>query len=94
MSTSMVITNLRLPKTEYIQMKILAANAGVSVNEYIRKAVKQSAVQKMMAVETVPQKSTVSSFYDDMLKLAKSAPHVKVYDVSDDDAIIYNIYDE
>ena len=89
----MVVTNVRMPTSEYRQLKSLAASAGISVNEYIRTTIKSSTMRKIMAVDEKLQLDTIDSFYTDMLALAKSVPNVKVYDVSDDDAIIYGIYD-
>lgn len=93
MKQQMVVTNLRMPQSEYTQMKISAASAGVSVNEYIRRIVKYSAMEKMFATKISPDKSVITSFYDDMLKLAQSVPNIRHYDVSDDDAIIYGVYE-
>lgn len=39
MTDSMVITNLRLPRSEWIIVRSLAAEEGVSVNEFIRKMI-------------------------------------------------------
>lgn len=36
MNKPIVTTNLRLPYTEWLQIKTMAAEAGISVNEYIR----------------------------------------------------------
>jgi len=93
MNTQMVVSNIRMPKAEYMQMKMLAASTGVSVNEYIRRAVRQSASRSMFVGEDKLMQATIASFYDDMLELANSVPHVQVYDVSDEDAVIYGIYD-
>jgi hypothetical protein len=93
MNQPMVVTNLRLPTSEYQQLKIAAGESGMSVNQYIRNIVKSTTVQKMMAVTDKEIPDNSRAFYDDMLALANSVPNVKVYDTSDDDAIIYGIYD-
>ena len=89
----MIVTNVRMPQGEYRQLKSLAASDGVSVNEYIRTTVKSATMRKIMAVDEKLPHDKLDAFYTEMLALAKSVPHVKVYDVSDDDAIIYGIYD-
>lgn len=93
MKQPMVVTNLRIPTPEYQQLKMAANDSGMSVNQYIRTMVKSTAVQKMMAVTEDKVPDTTQAFYDDMLALANAVPNVKAYDVSDDDAIIYGVYE-
>ncbi|MEK7565842.1 MAG: hypothetical protein AAB506_02255 [Patescibacteria group bacterium] len=39
MIDSMVVTNLRLPRSEWIMVRSLAAEAGISVNEFVRRMI-------------------------------------------------------
>lgn len=89
----MVVSNIRMPQSEYRQLKSLAASAGVSINEYIRTTIKSTAMKKIMAVDQKLKTDRIDGFYKDMLELANSVPNIKVHDVTDEDAVIYGIYD-
>lgn len=93
MNQPIVVTNIRIPQSEYRQIKSVAASMGVSVNEYIRKNLQNSVMEDMMAVDKKTEREQIDDFYKEMLDLAHSVPDVKVYDVSDDDAVIYGVYD-
>jgi len=51
MKQNMVVTNLRVPKTDWLQIRVLAAEAGMSVNEYINFLIKDISLKKELAEE-------------------------------------------
>lgn len=51
MKQNIVVTNLRIPRTDWLQIRALAAEVGMSVNEYINFLIKDSSLRKELAEE-------------------------------------------
>lgn len=48
MKQPMVVTNLRMPQAEYLSVKAMAGELGMSVNEYVSVILKVTGRQRMM----------------------------------------------
>lgn len=80
MSKQMVVTNLRVPSEEWNQLKAIAAEQGMSANEYI------NFLMRNVISPATPWKYKVGGIWD-LPKLAIKAK--KRGDLSHDDKIIY-----
>ncbi len=85
----MVVTNLRLPADEYQQMRIIAAEKGISVNQYIRDSLEKIGLYQQLGIAPDKKKKTTRKKLSiwDLPKLAKlkDAP----MGLSEEDQIIY-----
>jgi hypothetical protein len=93
MKANMVTTNLRLPKEDLIQYKILAAELDISFNEFVQRVLRQVEV---MDREKLKQELTQSYQDDSFWKLGKimtKSDITHAYDLSEEDKIIYGITD-
>ena len=80
MSKQMVVTNLRVPREEWNQLKAIAAERGMSANEYI------NFLMRNVISPATSWKYKAGGIWD-MPKLAKRA--IKRGELSRDDKIIY-----
>ncbi|MEK7577740.1 MAG: hypothetical protein AAB492_03960 [Patescibacteria group bacterium] len=91
MKQSMVVTNLRMPRSDYLQVKAMAGELGMSVNEYIHTLVTSSATKRSMAKDNQPTRTEKRHvFFDAMLAISKMKNTGKKYELSEDDKIIYD----
>lgn len=82
----MVVTNLRLPRSDWLEIKTVAAEAGMSINEYIRFMVRGlSNVSQLVGGWVKPKKNHPTIW--DLPKLAKGKS--KPMGLSPDDILIY-----
>jgi len=81
MNSKMVVTNLRVSRADWLQLKVLAAEEGMSVNEYVNFMLQDYAKKKEF-----PRKANRRSFYD-LLEIAKIKD--KPMGLSKDDEVIY-----
>lgn len=86
MNQPMVVTNIRMPQSDYRQMKALAGELGISVNEYIHIMVKND-TKKRQNKKT----KKLISFYDAMENLAQTPTIGTPMGLSEDDEIIYSV---
>jgi len=93
MNISMVVTNVRMPQEDYLQVKAMAAELGISVNQYIHSVVVGSATQRMMRDTKRTRRVKHQSFYEAMLALALSVSKTKKkpLGLSEEDEVIYGI---
>jgi hypothetical protein len=88
MITNIVTTNLRIPEVDMTLVRTIAASRGISVNDYIKQAIKLTTVKDQLgALEIAPQKTV----YDLLFKLAnrkRTKSKIK-FELSDEDKVIY-----
>lgn len=91
MSKNIVVTNLRVEKNLWLQIKQLAIESGMSANEYINFITKQ-AVSKASLGQSKPKKAKKrKSIYDALLSLSKRKYKNKPMGLSEDDQVIYGV---
>ncbi len=90
MATNMVITNLRVPDYNWLELKTLAAGQGISVNEYLNILIDKYAVKQAVApdvqVGKVKRKNIWAALRDLSGTIVTNKPLGKL---SEDDKIIY-----
>ncbi|MBI2616667.1 toxin-antitoxin system HicB family antitoxin [Candidatus Gottesmanbacteria bacterium] len=91
MNTSMIVTNIRMPKQIYTKVKTLAAEKGISFNQYINQLVAEKTRLKQLGLDKKPLKRNQYPSLWDLAKLAKLPS--KPMGASKDDKIIYGIDD-
>ena len=93
MKTAMVTTNLRLPKEDLVQYKVLAAELNISFNEFVQRVLKQLEKMDITSMkQQFSQKYENDSFWQ-LGKMVKKEDVSREYDLSEDDKIIYGIND-
>ena len=86
-----IVTNLRIDENDWLQVKTLAAELGMSFNEYTNYSL-QNTISK--AQFGYPKKSVIKkrkSIYDLLPTLLKGKHPQKEFELSEDDKIIYGI---
>lgn len=88
MNDPIVVTNLRIPKSDLLQVRIRAAELGISANEYIKRLIQNESIHTLL----VPAHDKRT---DPIWHLPKSVMQLKnkeqPYELSEDDKIIYGI---
>lgn len=84
MGQPMVVTNVRMPQSDYRQIKSIAGELGISVNEYIHTTAK-NAVKKRQANKD----KKINNFYEAMEALIHTPTKGKPMGLSKEDEIIY-----
>lgn len=82
----MITTNLRIPKHEWLQIRAIAAEKGLSANEYIRRLIKKRSVREMIAIE---EEEYENAPIWDLPYVMKGADR-KPMGASEDDQLIYD----
>ncbi|KKQ77623.1 MAG: hypothetical protein US99_C0037G0003 [Candidatus Daviesbacteria bacterium GW2011_GWF2_38_6] len=86
-----IVTNLRIDENDWLQVKTVAAELGMSVNEYINYLL-QNIVPK--AQFGYPKKSKIrkrKSIYDLLPVLLQGKHKKEGFELSEDDKIIYGV---
>jgi predicted DNA-binding ribbon-helix-helix protein len=86
MTDSMVVTNLRLPYADWLQVKAMAAESGVSVNDYIRSIVQAASNLRQLVADWVAPRQKAVSIWD-LPQLARGRD--KPMGLSPNDELIY-----
>ncbi len=86
MKTKKIVTNLRMDEFDWIQVKSMAAEAGISVNEYINEIIKEETTRRELAVSSQTREKKLSVW--DLPKLAKMKD--KPMGLSAEDELIYS----
>lgn len=86
----MIVTNLRIPKSDWLQMRALAGEAQMSVNEYVSTIINavSKARQLSVSVKNVPLKPLKHDPIWDWSKIAKKLK-IRPMGLSSDDEAIY-----
>ena len=71
MKQPMVVTNLRMPQSEYLQIKSIAGELGMSVNEYMSFCAKDSDKRRMMMRKDMPKENTQETIFEAFERIAK-----------------------
>lgn len=80
-----IVTNLRIDENDWLQVKTVAAEFGMSVNEYINYLIRDLSTKLEL---TIPSKNPP------LLKLSEISKKIKpkpMGELSDDDKIIYGL---
>lgn len=88
MNKNIVVTNLRIDKEIWLQMKVQASEMGISVNEYIIQIVQEASAKKELALDKKGARLKTRSIWD-LPKLAKMKD--KPMGLSEEDEIIYGV---
>jgi len=88
MKQPMVVTNLRMPRSDYLQVKAMAGELGMSVNEYINSIIKDTTRTRMMKKDVSPrhQNESILEAFDRIAKISG-----KPMGWSKEDEAIYSI---
>lgn len=87
MIPNIVTTNLRIPEVDITLVRTIAASRGISVNEYIKQAIKLTTVRDQLGVLEEKPKESV---YDFLLEFAnRKKSKSKKLELSDEDKVIY-----
>lgn len=87
-ANSMVVTNLRLPYADWLQVKTVAAEEGLSINEYINRAITFVTKAQSLVANLFVDTSRGNDPIWDLPKLAKMK-NKPMGDLSEEDKIIY-----
>jgi len=81
--TQTIVTNLRMDKPDWLQIKAMAGEMGMSMNKYINYLIRKVTTKEMLGVKKDVQRASIW----DLPKLAKmkNAPG----ELSEEDEIIY-----
>lgn len=82
MNGKMVITNLRINRNDWLQLKVMAAEEGMSINEYVN-----FMIQYYAKIKSFPKKTDNKSSFWGLTRFAKIKD--KPMGMSKDDEIIY-----
>lgn len=86
MNQTMVVTNIRLPQEDYRQIKAVASQLGMSINEYIHVTVKEGTKNRQIR----PAKK-LKSVYEAFRELAMVKTKGKPMGWSKEDEAIYSV---
>ena len=87
----MVVTNLRMEEQNYLMVKTLAAEVGLSVNEYVNNLIADTAGEIQLGIKSKHRSKSMERFWDipNICKGKKLRPESKYF--SSDDKAIYGI---
>jgi len=85
MAYKKVVTNLRLDYNDWLQIKTMAAELGLSVNEYINRLIMRKSAEQSLALDSKPTHARYSIW--DLPKLAKMSS--EPMGLSEEDKEIY-----
>ncbi|MBU0569323.1 hypothetical protein KKB40_00900 [Patescibacteria group bacterium] len=87
MNQKIVVTNLRIPEDEWLQVKVMAAELGISANEYVSRMIKISSVKRQLVQES---KSKDSPYFP-LCELINKPYKRKPMSMSKEDKAIYDL---
>ena len=91
MNSKMIVTNLRMKEENWLQVKSVAADMGMSVNEYLNYITQNETSKAMFRKPVKKLRKTKKSIFDALLTLANDKSPNKPMGSSDEDDIIYDI---
>lgn len=89
MKSDIVTTNLRIPREELTKIRILAAETGMSTNEFIRQSLNNISKRVGLGIKT--EKPDKISIWDLVHVMQNTKSSGKKYELSKEDQIIYEI---
>lgn len=89
MKREMIVSNIRIPKNDWLQVKAAAAELGMSINQYINYVIERFAIMNELSKESTGVKRKHSSIWD----LPKNSKQIKTkpLGLSKEDKEIYGI---
>lgn len=88
MNDPIVVTNLRLPRSDWLEIKTIASEQGMSFNQYVRSLIRNmGSAQELIGTWTSPTKRRTGKNIWDLPELAKMKR--KPMGLSPDDDLIY-----
>ena len=88
MKQKMIVTNLRIPEPDWLQVKAIAAEQGVSANEYINDLIRMAPIQIPSRMRK--KRAQKMSIYDALIKISKMPNNpIPGDELSEEDKIIY-----
>lgn len=88
MASKIVVSNVRFPEDEWLQLKTAAFSMGISVNEYMRYLFRTEAIKNVTGVKRIDFKA---SGYDALEKFINRKMTGKPMGASEEDKAIYDI---
>lgn len=90
----MIVTNLRIEENNWIQVKTIAVELGMSVNEYVNHLLQNTVSKAQFGYPKKTKTKNRKSFYDLLSSMGKvSSKDYKTggHELSNDDKIIYGV---
>lgn len=90
----MIVANLRIPENDWIGVKTIAGELGMSVNEYINHLLQNTVSKAQFGYPKKTKTKKRKSFYDLLSSMEKAGNKDYKrgkYELSDDDKIIYGV---
>ena len=90
----MVVSNIRMPESDWLQVKATASEMGMSINEYLNRLSMDFTKMKFFGYkESIRRKIQVrkKNIYKELIEFAKTPYKSKPMNLSADDKIIYGI---
>jgi len=88
--SKVIVSNVRLPEDEWLQLKTAAASMGMSINEYIRYLFQMDAIRSVTGVRKTKTKVKGYAALEELIDFA-SKTRGKPMRASEDDKVIYDI---
>lgn len=86
-----IVTNLRIDENDLLQVKVIASELGMSVNEYINYLVQNITSKAQFGYPKEAKIKKTKSIYDLLPHLLEIKRKEKTFELSEDDKIIYGI---
>lgn len=93
MNQKMVVTNLRMEEVNYLAVKALAGEAGMSVNEYVNTIVWEYSGKKQLGIKPEKKSRRNRKSFWDIYKIMEGKTREGM-GASEDDKLIYGIKDD
>lgn len=89
MITNIITTNLRIPEVDMMLVRTIAASRGISVNEYIKQAIKETTVRDQLGFFKKKPQKTVYDFLFEFANRKQNKKSKIKFELSDEDKAIY-----
>lgn len=86
--SKVIVSNVRLPEDEWLQLKAAAASMGKSVNEYIRYLSRTETIKNITGIKKIDSKARG---YEALEKFINRKIKGKPMGASEEDKIIYDV---
>ena len=74
MKGKIIVSNIRIPESDWLQVKAVAGDLGMSVNQYINYALERFTIMRELSKESIKRKKRRDSIWD----LPKMARRIKM----------------
>lgn len=89
--SNIVVTNLRIPREDWLEVKHAAGELGMSTNSYLNHLIKESSLKRQLGVPLSQKKKQITdkkSFWNLWKELSKQKVE-PIGEMKEDDKIIY-----